>query len=151
LIRSTLFRRDLCTRWIAGRGRACATLCRIELPSSIEVIGSDSFGGCSSLNELIFASDSHLREIGGFRECISLCRIEFPSSVEVIGSSGFRGCTLLRVVRFPKGSQISANTACEGWRTFVLFEAEREQVKRKRDGVHLQCSGTESGFGDYEC
>jgi hypothetical protein len=120
--------------------RGCTSLCRIEFPSSIEVTTSNSFNGCRSLSELLFASDSHLRQIGGFCECTSLCRIEFPSSVEVIGSFSFRGCTSLRVVRFPHGSKISVNKACKEWKTFIQFEAEREQVKRKRDCVHLQCS-----------
>jgi hypothetical protein len=46
------------------------------------------FFGCASLNEIIFSSGSHLREISGFQSCTSLCRIEIPSSVEMTRKNG---------------------------------------------------------------
>jgi hypothetical protein len=136
-------------REIGGLQR-CTSLCRLELPSSVEVITSSAFLGCRSLNELMFASDSHLHEIGGFQRCRSLSRIELPSSVEVLASSAFCECTLIRVVTFLKGSPLAAARLCKSWRAFVLFQAEREQVKGKRKVVHLLRSGTSSGFRDYE-
>jgi hypothetical protein len=45
---------------------------RIELPSSVEVISSDELYSCSSLTEVIFGSDCHVKEIRGFSRCRSL-------------------------------------------------------------------------------
>jgi hypothetical protein len=56
----------------------------VKIDDSVEIISRTDFQSCSSLNEVILSSDSHLKEIRGFRECTSLCRIEIPSSVEVI-------------------------------------------------------------------
>jgi hypothetical protein len=76
----------------------CTSLCQIEIPSSVEQIGSFGFKGCKSQNEIVFSSDSHLRQIDGFAKCTSLCRIEIPSSVQTIGHFSFSGCTSLHVV-----------------------------------------------------
>jgi hypothetical protein len=62
---------------------------RIDIPSSVEIIYPDGFTSCSSLREAIFASDCHVKEIGGFCSCTSLCRIAIPSSVEIISRYGF--------------------------------------------------------------
>jgi hypothetical protein len=67
------------------------SLCRTEIPSSVEIIGILLvFMIAPSLNEAFFflsssSSDSCVRVPHGFGECTSLCRIEIPSSVEVIG------------------------------------------------------------------
>jgi hypothetical protein len=55
---------------------------RTEIPSCGMKIGLDGFIGCTSLTEIVFSSDSHLREIFGFEQSSSLCRIEIPLSVK---------------------------------------------------------------------
>jgi uncharacterized protein with PQ loop repeat len=45
----------------------CRSLCRIELPASVEIITSSGFLACISLSEVIIALDSHLQKIAGFR------------------------------------------------------------------------------------
>jgi hypothetical protein len=42
------------------------SLSRIVIPSLVEVIRGGDFSDCLSLNEVIFESDAHLREIDGF-------------------------------------------------------------------------------------
>jgi hypothetical protein len=84
----------------------CTSLCRIELPSSVETIMVLSFRGCTSLNEVIFSSDSHLREIDGFRKSTSLRRIEIPSSVEKIPGFGFHECTSLNEIILSSDSHL---------------------------------------------
>jgi hypothetical protein len=72
--------------------RSCVTLghsSRIELPSSVEIISQSGFHSCSSLTEVVFVSDCHVKEIGGFDSCTSLCQIEIPSPVEIISLRGF--------------------------------------------------------------
>jgi hypothetical protein len=115
--------------------RKCTSLCRIEIPSSVEVIQTSGFFGCTSLNELIFSSGSHLREICGFCECTSLCRIEIPSSVEVIGPSGFRDCPLLRVVIIRAGCRLRRTEILRRIRPFIDYEYEDVHYNRRQ--VHL--------------
>jgi hypothetical protein len=70
------------------------------------MIGEGGFDGCTSLKEIVFSSESHLKEISGFTGCTSLARIEFPSSVEVIGEYGFEGCLVLREITFASNSHV---------------------------------------------
>jgi hypothetical protein len=81
---------------ISSRG----SVSRIEIPSFVEMISSDGFYFCSSLTEIIFGSDCHVKEIDGFRSCTSLRRITIPSSVEIISSGGFFCCSSLTDVIF---------------------------------------------------
>jgi hypothetical protein len=62
----------------------CTSLCRIDIPSSVEIIFCPGFSKCRSLADVVLASDSHLREIAGFCDCASLCYISIPPS----GTSG---------------------------------------------------------------
>jgi hypothetical protein len=112
----------------------CTPLCRIEIPSSVEKIGTWGFYQCTSLNEIIFSSDSHLRDISGFRNCTSLCRIEIPSSVEMIGEHGFAFCQLLCVVIFPIGCRIRKNGGLKHIKTFLVYE--QEDMKERRRLLH---------------
>jgi hypothetical protein len=78
--------------------RSCVTLDhsnRIEIPSYVEIIYRGSFASCSSLAEVSFGSDCHVKEIGGFSVCSSLRRIEIPPSVEVISVAAFSEYVLL--------------------------------------------------------
>jgi ERCC4-type nuclease len=86
--------------------RECTSLSRIEILSSVETIGTFDFFGCSSLNDIVFSSDSHLRVIDEFCECTSLCRIEIPSSVEVVSENGFREYTSLNEIVFSSDSHL---------------------------------------------
>jgi hypothetical protein len=122
--------------------RGCISLCRIELPSSVEKIGLYGFHGCRSLNEVVFSSDSHLREIFGFRGCTSLCRIELPSSVEVIGKSGFSGGTSLRVVVVGAGCRMKANGGLGMIKSFLVYEDD--DLKECRHLIHLGVGRSET-------
>jgi hypothetical protein len=55
---------------------------RVEIDSTVEAINQDEFADFHFLSEVVFASDSRLKMIAGFRVCKSLRRIEIPSSVE---------------------------------------------------------------------
>jgi hypothetical protein len=120
---------------ISGFG-GCISLCRIEVPSSVEVIGVYGFDKCRSLNEIVFSSGSHLRGISGFGGCTSLCRIELPSSVEVIGTYGFNQCTSLRVVMVGAGCRMRANGGFGKIKAFFVYEVD--DMKEYRRLVHRE-------------
>jgi hypothetical protein len=135
-----VFSPDSYLREIYGFGD-CTSLCRVEIPSSVETIGPDGFGGCTSLNEIVFPSDSHLREINGFSECTSLCRIEIPSSVEVISNDAFQSSPSLRVVIIRAGCRLRRNKGLQNLRPFLVYEDEYEKMKHSRRQLHLGIGG----------
>jgi hypothetical protein len=59
-----------------------------------------------ALREVVFAPDSRLRRISGFRRCIALRRIEIPAPVELIDRNAFSDRTLLTEVVFPTDSRL---------------------------------------------
>jgi hypothetical protein len=61
---------------------------------------------CFSLNEIIFPSDPHRKQISGFCEYISLSRIEIPSSLEIIDCCGFWKCSSLNEISLASDSHL---------------------------------------------
>jgi hypothetical protein len=96
----------------------CTSLSRIEIPSSVEVIGSNGFTECRSLTTVIFASESHLIERGGFRDCPSL-----------------------HVVIIRAGCRLRRKEGLQNVRAFVISEDEYENKKPSRREVHLGIGG----------
>jgi hypothetical protein len=121
-------------REIGGFGE-CTSLCRIEIPSSVETILENGFCGCTSLNEIVFSSDTHLREIAGFARCTSLCRIELPLSLEKIEYGGFCGCTSLRIVIIRAGCRMQVNQGLRNIKPFLGYE--EDDLKQRRILIHL--------------
>ena len=84
----------------------------VEIPASVETIGSYAFKGCSSLTTVTFEKGSQLKTIGeeydggAFSGCSALTSIEIPASVETIESYAFYGCSSLTTVTFEEGSQL---------------------------------------------
>ena len=66
-----------------GAFSGCSSLTSIEIPASVETIGSCAFSGCTSLTA-----------------------IEIPASVTTIGTTAFKGCSKLATVTFEKGSRL---------------------------------------------
>jgi hypothetical protein len=117
----------------------CTSLSRIEIPSSVSVIGDYGFYKCTSLNEVIFSSDTDLRAIHGFQKCRSLCRIEIPSSVEVIGKFGFFFCESFRVAIIHRGCRMRTNIGLQIVHPFLAYESD--DVKECRRHIHLSIGG----------
>jgi hypothetical protein len=89
LLDDAVFVLDCPVKKIDGFSR-CASLCRIDIPSSVEVISK----------EAIVASNSRLEQMLRFRGGTSLFRIEIPSSVELISDNAFSGYISLHAVIF---------------------------------------------------
>ena len=86
----------------------CTSLTSIEIPASVETIGSTAFERGTALTTVTFEKGSQLKiiELDTFRSCHSLTSIEIPASVETIGAAAFIYCTALTTVTFEKGSQL---------------------------------------------
>ena len=71
----------------------------IDLPSTLQSIGSYAFYNCSGLTgEINLGGCTSLKAIGSsaFRGCSELTSISLPSSLKAIGSSAFYGCSGLK-------------------------------------------------------
>ena len=97
----------------SGAFSDCTALTSIEIPASVETIGTAVFWGCSSLATVTFENGSQLKTIGGgsyssgaFSDCTALTSIEIPASVETIEAAAFKGCSSLATVTFENGSQL---------------------------------------------
>jgi hypothetical protein len=78
----------------------------VEIPASVEEIGALAFERCTVLTEVIFAANSCLRTIKGFKGCTSLGRVEIPAAVEDIRGGAFAECSALMEVIFVSGSRL---------------------------------------------
>lgn len=70
---------------------------KIVIPNSIKKIGNYAFAYNSGINEIEFAGNSQLKEIGSsaFYGCDNLGSLNIPSNVETIGSMAFADCSSL--------------------------------------------------------
>jgi hypothetical protein len=110
----------------------------LKIDDSVEIISETDFQSCSSFKEVIFSSNSHLREIDGFFGCKSLCRIEIPSSVEVIGRFGFFGCRSLKEISFSSESHLREIRGFYGCTSLCRIDIP-SSVEVILDGAFLGC------------
>ena len=125
----------------------------INLPSGLEVIGSDAFSGCARLRDLNLPST--LKYIGNsaFSGCSSLGTgqltgtyngtLIIPASVREIGSSAFNGCSNIKTVRFEAGSNCTALrqyvfSNCYSLSTITLPEGLERIESEALNGTNIQ-------------
>ncbi len=81
----------------------CKSLTSLEIPASVEKIGSSAFYGCEALKSIIFETDSKLKTIGNkaFRNLLKLSKVDMEGCemLESIGEYAFYGCTKLSLVK----------------------------------------------------
>jgi len=75
----------------------------VNIPSTIEEIGTSAFEDCRSLAQVTFAVNSDLTSIGNwaFYNCHELSSIALPEGVTQIGKAAFYGCTYMSDVKLP--------------------------------------------------
>lgn len=94
------------TKKIEGRAFcSCYDLEEIEIPNSVNVIGTDAFADCINLKK-IEISDVIWIGKGAFRGCSSLKRFKIPNLVRGIGEEAFMDCYSLEEIIFPNLSGI---------------------------------------------
>lgn len=88
----------------------CSGLERVQLPSTLEEIGSHAFAECRSLKSISLAGLPGLRRIGtsAFENCVQLESIFLPGSLRELGGAAFSGCAAVRRVDFGPDFQLEA-------------------------------------------
>jgi hypothetical protein len=82
----------------------CTSLTTIRIPFTIESIGGQAFGGCTSLTSLTFLTfgSSGLTSIDqeAFIGCTALTSVTLPAGIPSLGSRAFKNCTNLTSVTY---------------------------------------------------
>jgi hypothetical protein len=112
---------------------------RVIIASTVECITRDAFFGSTSLREILFASDCHLKQIDGFRECTSLCRIEIPSSVKIITQYGFYECPSLSEIHFTSNCHLRQFGGFQGCTSLCRIEIP-SSVEIMTDNCFYECT-----------
>jgi hypothetical protein len=144
-----IFTTDSRLKRIDGFG-GCTSLSRIEIPTSVEEIGSGAFSGCSGLGEVTFETNRCLKQLCGFGKCGSLRWLEIPASAEKIiplterysWKHGSIGDLWRRELIFKSWTRLKRHAKEEGFQGFIIFEDEND-LKRRRRQVHLCTCGFE--------
>lgn len=136
----------------------------IDLPFSVEIIGSSSFYGCD-LKSIKFSKNITEIRYDAFRECASLSTVEFSPYIEKIGDNAFRDCTSLLELCLPdsvKKIGCGAFRNCTSLKTVQLSEQllkiSSDMFKNCKnleqiyipDGVNFVAGGSFSGCSSLE-
>ncbi len=83
-----------------------AGLEQINLPDSLQTIGTRAFNGCRSLRGLTIRETGSLESIesAAFQNCISLEEFMVPESVKLLGADAFNKCVSLQQIEY-KGTK----------------------------------------------
>lgn len=76
----------------------CRDLERITLPRALQTLSSVTFYGCAALSEVTFPASLKTIGTGAFRYCRNLSKVKLPASLTTIESSVFDGCSSLETV-----------------------------------------------------
>jgi hypothetical protein len=128
-----VFERSSTTEVIAESGFRVHRLKSIMIPSSVVVLGKDSFSGCGSLQSVMFESGSRLEQIGEHAFYQSgLKSIVIPRSVVVLGKSNFYQCASLESVAFESGSRLKRIDRSVFPQSRVDFRLVRNEFARSK-------------------
>jgi hypothetical protein len=103
----------------------CINLKQISLPSSINVIGKESFLGCHNLEALVVHSDLLKIEENAFKDCKSLKRVFFGGNVKKIMNFAFSGCELLEKIHFSNSIYEIEDRAFDNCKNLKVIEIDR--------------------------
>ena len=98
----------------------CTALWKIELPKTVEIIGSSAFGSCSNLVYMCFHEGITIIGDRAFYNCAALKNIKFPSSLLEICNWAFWGAGYLGDIIIPEDVYLSGYCAFEDCSIDVL-------------------------------
>lgn len=76
----------------------CTNIAEINLPDSIEQIGTDAFSQCKALQSIYLSENIEIIRSSAFSNCSSLTEVRLPSKLKKVNSHTFSGCSNLMQV-----------------------------------------------------
>lgn len=70
----------------------------IQIPDSVETIGTNAFHNCQDLESITLPASLKTIEVGAFSGCRNLSEVKLPASLKTIKSSVFADCSSLETV-----------------------------------------------------
>ncbi len=94
----------------------CSSLYSVTIPDKVTKIARDAFAGCSQLQHVKISPSSQLELIDtqAFLDCSSLDTISLPATMKQISERAFKGATSLQRVNMAAPVHIIAENAFEG-------------------------------------
>lgn len=88
----------------------CINITQVNLPDSIEQIGTDAFSQCKALQNIYLSENVKVIGSSAFSNCSSLTEVRLPSKLKKVNSHTFSGCSNLMQVLL--GDNIQAIETC---------------------------------------
>lgn len=113
----------------SGTEQAHPRFKEIQIPDSVETIGTSAFQNCQDLERIALPSALQTLSDVTFYNCTALSEVTFPASLKTIESSAFGGCRNLSKVKLPaslKAIQSSVFHRCSALKT-VSYDGSLEQ------------------------
>ncbi len=103
---------------IGEQSFAMCGLLSVSIPESVTEIGGSAFNGCSALETVSFSGNSQLKTIGkyAFGDCRLLDHLYLPDGLRSIGEQAFCGCGFLSDIRLPEGITHIGRSSFDGTR-----------------------------------
>lgn len=119
----------------------CSSLASISLPDSMTSIGSSSFEGCSSLIAVKLPNSITSIPSASFKGCLSLVSIELPCGITTIGNGAFSGCASLSSIELPSNLMSIGDSAFKGCTSLTSIELPSDLTSiGKYKGPFIDCS-----------
>ncbi len=83
----------------------CQHITEINVPASVETVGSRAFSECEKLKSVSFAEGVKAIEDNAFENCHSLETVSFPSTLTTLGDSAFKNCSALNNISVGSDSE----------------------------------------------
>lgn len=115
----------------------CSSLLSATLPDSLETLESGvweeeyTFGGCTSLTNVVLGRSLSRIDINTFYGCSSLNNIFIPASVKTIGAKAFFGCTKLTKVYLMGDNPTFGDKALPGDRNSLTIYYQKGRSTNK--------------------
>ena len=94
----------------------CTGLTAVDIPASVKIIGNLAFFECTALPSVSIPSSVTEIGDGAFYGCSSLATLTLNEGLVSIGITAFRGCHLLQSVSIPSSLQYTGSTFYQGYR-----------------------------------